>query len=322
MLNNQKLVFPATTSIAQYLPSELDSTTIFHMYAHGDIIDFAAVESHLIWYWHYASKNGYRIRCVSKLDGSEYFIFNSFLRTNNGRKKCNFIYGIAKQKSNCCELLGLMEGNPLMKIMDKSTLPQKPSKNFDHISFAGLENHLHQPDKNRFSRLPEKIRNYCNSSYELADYVLKRLLPAKKNFSKISFNEDTIPLNNAPKDDFLISQQYNEIGKSKHKVLNELQYTYLYPICIPTVTQPAAAMAFRRKTNDRRKLISKTILTLHQARTNAMVFQNVDNTWLDPTRWNKDALKEYIEEIISQNRYTPIKEAEAIIYENLIERLL
>ena len=74
------------------------------------------------------------------------------------------------------------------------------------------------------------------------------------------------------------------------RVLNELPYSYLYPICILDSNKPDCAMVFRKKgRGEYTQFIGKTILTLSAAQMNARICHpDLEDTWLSNENVNRN----------------------------------
>lgn len=161
-------------------------------------------------------------------------------------------------------------------------------------------NHLFISDKDRLKRIPNKILNFFS---DLEDVTQRRILSSMIKFAILNDNENVSQYHRADNNEKQITTSFdpdkflvcyntvnNEAVSKEKRVLNELPYSYLYPVCILDSNIPDFAMVFRKTGKGKyTQFIGKTILKLSDAQMDARLFKpDLRNTWLSDENVNKN----------------------------------
>lgn len=169
--------------------------------------------------------------------------------------------------------------------LDKSTpLAYKPLSDIILKLSFGF-NHLFINDKDRIERFPSEV---LDAFTDLSDDKQKRMLCSLIKFSILNDNDnvskfmvvDGEGMVSSSFDDkkFLPCKNSTRTGR----VLNELPYSFLYPVCLTSPNKPDCAMVFRKQYRGvYTQLVAKTIISLSDAQMDARVYvQDLNDTWL------------------------------------------
>lgn len=169
--------------------------------------------------------------------------------------------------------------------LDRSApLPYKPISDMTlNLSFGF--NHLFIKDKDRIERLPNEL---LNAFTDLNDDSQKRMLCSLIKFSILNDHEniskyeviDGVGMVSSSFDlsKFLPCKNSTRSGK----VLNELPYGFMYPVCLVNPHKPDCAIIFRKQyRGEHTQLVAKTIISLSDAQMDARVYKpDLTGTWL------------------------------------------
>lgn len=169
--------------------------------------------------------------------------------------------------------------------LDKSTpLRYKPlSDKILKLSFGF--NHLFINDKDRIERFPSEV---LDTFTDLSDEKQKRMLCSLIKFSILNDN-DNVSIFKVVDGEGMVSSSFddNKFLPCKNstktgRILNELPYSFLYPVCLTNPNKPDCALIFRKQYRGKHTLlVAKTIISLPDAQMDARVYvQDLNGTWL------------------------------------------
>ena len=191
------------------------------------------------------------------------------------------------------------------KPIPKITIPFQFSLSFgfNHI-FKVKKDRSGRIIQNRLDRIPNTILERFSNIDNIAniDDMTKRILCSVIKFAILNDNENISKYNKTENNEkqittsfdpgkFLLSLnlETDETIPKNERVINELPYSYLYPVCIQNPNYPDFAMVFRKKGRGKyTQFVMKTILKLSEAQMDARICKpDLEDTWLSNKNVNR-----------------------------------
>ncbi len=155
-------------------------------------------------------------------------------------------------------------------------------------------NHLFINDKDRIERFPDDILDVFT---DLNDEKQKRMLCSLIKFSILNDN-DNVSRFKVVDGEGMVSSSFDSTkflpcknSTKAGRVLNELPYSFLYPVCLTNPNKPDCAIIFRKQYRGAyTQLVAKTIISLSDAQMDARVYvQDLNGTWLSNENVSTDS---------------------------------
>lgn len=168
---------------------------------------------------------------------------------------------------------------------------QSQAINSNSISFSFNFHHLFARDKDRLSRIPTEILDLFNISNSQAKSILCNIIKFSilndfDNITEYTKDKDgKASISTSFDMNKLLLCQKPDTGSDiplNQRIINELPYSYLYPVYIRNRNTPDFAFVFRKKGKGMHvHFIGKTILNLFEAQMNARIYcEKLEETWL------------------------------------------
>lgn len=280
--------------------------TSFNSKASIDI--YTQVYNYLNYIWQHISNNdwllfssdkrqvAFNIRLKPSIELGDDYIFAVFKKNMTPKQEwqllCFSIRGKDSSRFGSVDIkidLYSDQSQPIPKI----TIP----KDFS-LSFGFNHLFVKKKDENRLDRIPYAILE----TFTEWDSESKKMLCSLIKFSILNDYDGISRFTKTEKDIKSITTSFNpdkfiqclnpmeEDVPTDERVLNELPYSYLYPICILDSNKPDCAMVFRKKgRGEYTQFIGKTILTLSAAQMNARICHpDLEDTWLSNENVNRN----------------------------------
>lgn len=294
----------------EYLLSIVEETT-FNKHSLIGLND--QVNNYLNYVWQYIRDNGwliynteknqvaFNIRLKPRIESGDDYIFAIFAK--NDKPSCQewklICFAVRGKNGNKFGNLNIdidlysdiSQSFPSIVIPKEFTL----SFGFNHLF---VEDQKH-PECRAWERIPSAILNrftdWSSGTKHLLSSLIKfSILNDSENISRYTRTEEDVRTvsTSFDTDKFLKIINFNDedsLVAKKDKVLNELPYSYLYPVCIQHRNKPDFAMVFRKKGKGKyTQYIGKTILKLADAQMSARVCQpDLKDTWLSDENVNR-----------------------------------
>lgn len=297
-----------TKSHVDYLISIIDESKFNKNSKYDDL--YTQVYNYLNYRWKHIYENkcllydrdgeqvAFNIGLKPRIELGDDYIYAIFSKNKESDKQewkllCFSIRGRDSQRYGTTDIkIDLYEDNS--EPISQKTIPTQFSMSFGF-------NHLFNKDKDRLERIPNKILQLFPNWED--DEIQRRILSSIIKFAILNDydnisqyqrkdnNEKLITTSFDP-DNFLVclNTENNEKLPKEKRVVNELLYSYLYPVCIQNPNIPDFAIVFRKRgIGKKTQFVAKTILKLSDAQMNARVLKpDLDNTWLSDENVNRN----------------------------------